>query len=237
MNTRALTQAVVFSCFLFCLGATGGEAAEENGRVEIAGDYRYAARESEAVADATVLACREAWRLAVVNSPLYQEQTAGVVDSPLLHDLANTLAENYVQDQQIIEQPQRGRTVGCRVHGFLRAEESVRIIRAKLSGSSAEEQNRTLRIVNITEERGVLLIQFQALKRIDWLNTAYQGTLRESADIMVDFYDEQGMLMRTDRYAARHSGTGQDVLTPGMFGLLKVPKPPAAKSYRVWLVK
>jgi hypothetical protein len=226
---------VLTLCFL---AAAAAHAAETNGRIEIAADYRYAARESEPAADAKELACREAWRLAVSNSPVYREQTASIVDSPLLLDLAYRLAAD-VQDQRIVEHTQRGRTVSCRVHGYLPAEQTARMIRAQLAGSPAEgaEQNRALRIVGTKDEGGYVVIQFQALKRLDWLNTAYPGTLRESADIMVDFYDESGLLIRTDRHPARQSGTNQDVLNPGMFGIVKVPKPLGAKTYRVWLVK
>lgn len=54
---------------------------------------------------------------------------------------------------------------------------------------------------------------------------------------MVDFYDDQGFLIRTDRLPARHTTTGEDVVNPGATAVLKVPKPAAAKTYGVWLVK
>jgi hypothetical protein len=211
-------------------------------RIEITADYRYAAQETENLADAKSLACREAWRLAVVNSPLYREQTASVIDSPLLRDLAYTLATRHVQDQQIVEQTERRRTLSCRVHGFLPTEESTRVIRTQLAGGppSAEglDQNRALRILSVREEgSGTITVQYQALKRLDWLGTHYQGGLRESADIMVDFYDNQGSLLRTERFPARRTATGDDVMNPGATAILKVSKPPAAKTYRVWLVK
>jgi hypothetical protein len=38
------------------------------------------------------------------------------------------------------------------------------------------------------------------LKRFDWLGTHYQSVLRESGEIMVDFYDEQGLLIRTEPF-------------------------------------
>lgn len=213
-----------------------------NGRIEITADYRYAAHESEQAADAKALACREAWRLAVVNSSLYREQTASVIDSPLLRDLAYTLATRHVQDQQIVEQTERGRTVSCRVRGFLPVEESGRVIRTQLAGGppSTEglDQNRVLRILSVRDEgSGTIAVQYQALKRLDWLGTHYQGGLRESADIMVDFYDDQGFLLRTDRYPARRTSTGDDILNPGAIAVLKVARPAAAKTYRVWLVK
>lgn len=222
---------------------TGGQGADfPNGRIEISGDYRYTAHESEPADDAKALACREAWRMAVVNSPLYREQTAAVIDSPLLRDLAYTLSSRHVQDQQVIEQTERGRTVSCRVKGYLPAEETARVIRTQLTAGPAPaeglDQNRVLRLLNVKEETGgTIAIQYQALKRLDWLGTHYQGGLRESADVMVDFYDDQGLLIKTDRFPARKTPTGEDILSPGAVGMLKVAKPPAAKTYRVWLVK
>jgi hypothetical protein len=213
-----------------------------NGRLEIAGEYRYAARESESVAEAKSLACREAWRQAVTNSSLYREYTTAVIDSPLLRELSYTLANRHVHDPQIVEQTERGRTVSCRVQGYLQTDESVRVIRTQLtSGSSANEgvdQNRALRILTVKEDAtGAIAIQYQALKRLDWLGTHYQGGLRESADIMVDFYDEQGLLMKTERYPARRTVTGDDVMNPGAIAVLKVTKPAGSKTYRAWLVK
>ena len=211
-------------------------------RIEITADYRYATHETENLAEAKNLVCREAWRLAVVNSPLYREQTASVVDSPLLRDLAYTLATSHVQDQQIIEQTEQGRVLSCRVQGYLPIEESTRVIRTQLSGGppSTEglDQNRALRILSVREESsGTIAVQYQALKRLDWLGTHYQGGLRESADIMVDFYDGQGLLIRTDRFPARRTASGEDVLNPGAVAILKVAKPAGTKTHRVWLVK
>lgn len=226
----------------FLLAPLVAAAELHTGRIEITADYRYAAHETENLADSKSLTCREAWRLAVVNSPLYREQTASVIDSPLLRDLAYTLATRHVQDQQIVEQTERGRTLSCRVRGFLPTEESTRVIRTQLAGGppSAEglDQNRALRILSVREEgSGTIVVQYQALKRLDWLGTHYQGGLRESADIMVDFYDDQGSLLRTDRLPARRTATGDDIMNPGATAILKVTKPTAAKTYRVWLVK
>lgn len=224
---------------LSLVAASTASGSEPNERIEINGDYRYALREPEPLQEAQSMACREAWRLAVVHSPLYQEQTASVFEPALLQGLAYSLAAGQVQDQQIVEQTQRGRTIRCRVHGYLPAQETARTIRTQLAGSPAQgaEQNRALRILSSKEERGYVYVQFQALKRLDWLNTAYPGTLRESADIMVDFYDRAGLLLRADRYPARQAGSGQSVLNPGMLGLLKLPAPLGTATYRVWVVQ
>ena len=240
MHRRATAPLLLAAFLLAALAASAAEV--QTSRIEITADYRYAAQETENIAEAKSLACREAWRLAVINSPLYREQTASVIDSPLLRDLAYTLATRHVQDQQIVEQTERGRTLSCRVRGFLPTEESTRVIRTQLAGGppSTEglDQNRALRILSVREEGiGTITVQYQALKRLDWLGTHYQGGLRELADIMVDFYDDQGVLIRTDRFPARRTATGEDVMNPGARAVLKVTKPAAAKTYRVWLVK
>lgn len=242
MSGYRLTGINILLPALFLIPFTAQATEPLNGRIEITGDYRYQAHEFEPAADARNLACREALRLAVINSPVYREQTALVVDSPLLRDLAYTLATHHVQDQEIVQQTERGRTVYCRVKGFLSTDESARIIRAQLAGGPAPaeglDQNRVLRLLSVKEEgAGLIAVQYQALKRLDWLGTHYQGGLRESADIMVDFYDNEGLLIRTERYPARRTPTGDDTMAPGAVAVLKVARPAAAKTYRVWLVK
>ena len=242
MSKQHKPTAPFFLATLLLAPLVAAAAAPPAGRTEITADYRYAAHETENLAEAKHVACREAWRLAVVNSPLYREQTASVIDSPLLHDLAYTLATSHVQDRQIVEQTEQGRTLSCRVQGYLLTEESTRVIRTQLSGGppSAEalDQNRALRILSVREESsGIIAVQYQALKRLDWLGTHYQGGLRESADIMVDFYDSQGALVKTERYPARKTPTGEDILNPGAIAILTVTRPTSAKTYRVWLVK
>lgn len=231
---------ILATCLLAPLLAVAAEP--QTGRTEITADYRYAAHDTENLADSKSLTCREAWRLAVVNSSLYREQTASVIDSPLLRDLAYTLATSYVQDQQVVEQTEQGRTLSCRVRGYLPTEESIRVIRTHLAGgppsSGGIDQNRALRILSVREEgSGKIMVQYQALKRLDWLGTHYQGGLRESADIMVDFYDSQGILVKTERYPARKTPTGEDILNPGATAILTITRPATAKTYRVWLVK
>jgi hypothetical protein len=61
---------MALSCLRTPARTTDGTAAElPTSRIEIAADYRYAAQETENIAEAKSLACRKAWRLAVVNSP------------------------------------------------------------------------------------------------------------------------------------------------------------------------
>lgn len=222
--------------------ATAAHAMDPaSGRIEVAGDYRYALRESESLAEANSLACREAWRQAITTSLFYREQTASIVDSALLRDLIDSLTTRYAHERQIIEQAEQGRTIFCRVRGALPKDDLTATIRTQLVGgvpvAHSVEQNRALRIMSVTEDGQGIAIQYQALKRLDWLGTHYQGGLRESADIMVDFYDEQGLLMKTERYPARRTATGDDVMNPGAIAVLKVTKPAGSTTYRAWLVK
>jgi hypothetical protein len=54
----------------------------------------------------------------------------------------------------------------------------------------------------------------------------------------VDFYDDQGFLIRNGRFPARRTATGDDIMSPGTTAvILKVTKPAAAKIHRVWLVE
>lgn len=242
MNPALNAARHLLSASLILVPAAAFGAEPANGRLEISADYRYSLRDTETVTDAKALACREAWRLAVINSSLYREETASVVDSLLLRHLAHTLSTGHVQDQQIVEQSEQGKTVTCRVKGFLPVIEGARVIRAQLAGGPGPaeglDQNRVLRLLSVKEEgTNLIAVQYQALKRLDWLGTHYQGGLRESAEIMVDFYDDQGLLLRTERYPARRTPGGDDVMNPGAVAVLKVPKPPLAKTYRVWLVK
>jgi hypothetical protein len=195
------------------------------------------------LADAKVVACEEALRHAVANSPVVREQTASLVDSAAHRDLVQLLVSSYVRDLQIVEHTEKGRTVYCKVKGTLQPEEVQRAARtypvpvSNGKETSALDQNRALQIVNVRDEPGFLLVTYRALKRLDWIGTAYQGSLRENADLMVDFLDEQGTLIRTDRYPARRTPTGDDVMNPGEVGVRKIIKPSNAKTYRVWLVK
>jgi hypothetical protein len=53
---------------------------------------------------------------------------------------------------------------------------------------------------------------------------------------MIDFYDDQGQPIKSERYPARKTSYG-DVMNPGEIGVHKFTKPPGTKSYRAWLVK
>ena len=241
MSLDRITGLHVLLAAIGCLAVTV-QAAEPNGRLEITGDYRYKVHAAEQVTEAKDLACREALHQAVVNSPVYREQTAAIVDSALLREVASTLAASHVQDPQIVEQNEQGRIVFCRVRAYLPAEESARAIRTQLAGGSSPadglDQNRVIRLLSVKEDRpGMLSIQYQALKRLDWVTTNYPGGLRDAAYIMVDFYDAQGLLLYTQRFEAWRTATGEDVMSPGAVGILQIPKPASAKTYRVWLVK
>ena len=222
-------------------------ASNESTSVQIAGDYRYAYHDPETPAQAQDFACREALRLAVSTAAPVRDQTGSVVDPILFRELVETLATRHVTDYQTVEQFRKGRTVYCKVRGILHPEIVQQVFEAKSrtepegQGSSASggelDRNRVLQIVAVEEQDGTIIVTYQALRRLDWSTTAYAGSLQGLADVMVDFYDGEGVLIRTYRYPARRTLGGDDVMQPGQIGVLKVPRPLHAKTYRVWLVK
>ena len=95
------------------------------------------------------------------------------------------------------------------------------------------DRNRVLQLIAVEEQDGMIVVTYQALKRLDWSTTAYPGSLQGLADVMVDFYDGEGILIRTYRHPARRTLAGDDIMQPGQIGVLKVPRPLNTKNYRV----
>lgn len=210
---------------------------------EVTGDYRYTFHEPETAESAQTYACRQATKAAISRSQAFREATASLVDSPLLRDTVDTLAQDAMKDVRVLEQFVKGHTASCAVSGRLDPQEITRILVTQMQGrpelaQPGLDQNRALKILRVNEDKdGGLLIIFQALRRLDWLSTAYQGSLREQADIMVEFFDEQGQPISLTRYPARKTPAGDDVMNPGEVGIRRVAKPAGTKSYRVWVAK
>jgi hypothetical protein len=55
--------------------------------------------------------------------------------------------------------------------------------------------------------------------------------------MMLDFYGDQGFWFHTDRFSVRRTAMGDDAMHPGATAVLKVAKPAAAETYRVWLIQ
>jgi hypothetical protein len=214
----------------------------EDDRVEIVGVYRYTYHDPTSPAEAKNIAYSEAVRLAVESSRVFIEATSSVIDPELLGRVRQVIASGYLKDLQLVEQSEKGRTVYAKVRAFINPQEVRAVIQREINlGSSKDlpglDQNRALKILSVREEEdGTVAVVFQALKRLDWLNTAYDGSLRESADVMIDFYDEKGVPIGSDRYPARKASF-TEVMNPGQIGVHKFPKPANAKSFRAWLVK
>lgn len=229
------------ACAVQCLAVyIPSPVHSETSPVEIIGDYRYAYHEPETAIEAKQLACFEALRQAISATAAVRERTSSIVDSQSFHNLIQTLATQHVRSQQILQQSEKGRTVYCKVKALFDPDDVERVLQTQTTDGSglSLHQNRALKILGTREDPdGTIVITYQALKRLDWLGTAYQGGLRETADVMVDFYDEQGTLLRGISHPARRSAAGDDVMYPGEVGTLKVAKPLGTKTYRIWLVK
>ena len=220
-----------------------GSWAQSN-RVEIVGDYRYTYHDPESSVEAKNIAYTEAVRLAIYSSSVFSEGTSRVVeDAQVLRDLAQKIASGHLKDLEVVEQSEKGRTVYCKVRAYLVPDEVKTFIEREINRGQVKEpsgldQNRALQILSVQEGKdGTVAVVFKALKRLDWLVTAYDGSLRESANVMIDFYDDHGILVSSDQYPARKTSAGDDVMSPGEIGLHKFSKPQNARSYRVWLVK
>jgi hypothetical protein len=228
---------------LVMLGLAPATAAADQNRLELVGAYRYAYQDPVSLAEAKKIACTEATRLSVDSSRFFIDATSSVIDSQLLNALVQKVVSGAVKDVQIVEQSEKGRTVYCKVKGLLDQEDAKAIILTELHRGAAGEplgvdQNRALKILSVQEGRdGTVVVVYKALKRLDWLSTAYDGSLRETADVMIEYYNEQGVPVGTDRHPARVKPDGTEVMHPGEISSRAFRKPSGTKSYRVWLVK
>lgn len=217
-------------------------AQADNNHLDLVGAYRYHFNDPVSLAEAKNVACMEATRLAIDSSRFFIDATSSVVDSQLVKDLVQKITAGYLKDTQVLEQSDKGRTVYCKVRTFINPEEVRAVIltdinRGQGNDSPGIDQNRALKILSAKElDDGTVEVVFKALRRLDWLGTEYDGSLRESADLMIDFYDDKGMPLGSQRYPAHKTSAG-DVMNPGQIGTHKFPKPQNARSFRVWLVK
>jgi hypothetical protein len=228
---------------LLLFGFVPSPAAAGDNRLELVGVYRYAYHDPVGPVEAGKLACMEAARLAVESSRYFIDATSTVVDSQLVRDLAQKLVAGYFKDVQVLEQSEKGRTVYCKVKGYLNPEDTNAVIATEVNRSLANEplgidQNRAIKIIGVQERKdGTVVVVYKALKRLDWLSTAYDGSLREFADVMIDYYDDQGIPVGSDRHPGRVRPDGREVMNPGEITAHAFRKPAGTKSYRVWLVK
>ena len=221
-------------------------AWSQSERIEIVGDYRYTFHDPVGLAEAKNIAYSEAVRMAIDHSRVFIESTASVTDQQTLNHIRQIIASGYVKDLQVVEQADKERTVYVKVRGTINSQEIRAVVEREANRGQGQaqgteppglDQNRALKILSVREENdGTVAVIFKALQRLDWLNTAYDGSLRESADVMIDFFDDQGVPIATERYPVRKTTVGE-VMTPGQIGVQKFTKPPRTKSYRVWLVK
>jgi len=228
---------------VLALGLAASAAVAEQNRLELVGIYRYAFHEPTSLPEARTIACTEATRLAVETSRFFIDATANVVDPQLVKEMVQKVIASSLKDVQAVEQSERGRTVYCKVKGFLDPEDAKAVILTELNRGAAGEplgidQNRALKILSVQEgKEGSVVVVYKALKRLDWLTTAYDGSLREAADVMIEFYNDQGIPIGADKHPARIKPDGTEVMNPGEISSWTFRKPPGTKSYRVWLVK
>lgn len=218
--------------------------------LELLGEYRYAIQPLETLETAKQTTTNNALRLAIVRSDMFKEATESIVDRPLFEGLVDSIMSRGIEEVQVVAQQVQGRTVHTKIRATLNEQATNRLIAQALRGTmtdivkgeptepkEANQQNRALRILEVKDApQGTVAVAFQALRRLDWMNTAYFGGLRDQGDILITFYDAQGLPMRTDRVPARMAGADdRHTLAPGQVGIHYFPKPLGAASYQVWV--
>jgi hypothetical protein len=218
--------------------------------LELLGEYRYAVQPLETLEAAKQTTTDNALRLAIVRSDMFKEATKSIVDRPLFEDLVDNIMSRGIEEVQVVAQQVQGRTVHTKIRATLNEETTNTVIAQALRGAStdtvggepiepkeANQQNRALRILEVKDApQGTVAVAFQALRRLDWMNTAYFGGLRDQGDILITFYNAKGLPMRTDRFPARMAGADdRHTLAPGQVGIHYFPKPLGTASYHVWV--
>lgn len=243
MKPLSSTDTIGILVGIAMLGFAPLTATAEQNRLEVLGVYRYAYQEPVSLAEAKKIACTEAIRLSVDSSRFFIDATSSVMDSQMVQDMAQKLITSSLKDVQVIEQSDKGRTVYCKVKGVLDLEDAKAVILTEINRGAANEplgvdQNRAIKILSVQDGKdGTVVVVYKALKRLDWLSTAYDGSLRETADVMIEYYNEQGIPFGADRHPARLKPDGTEVMHPGEISSRTFRKPSGTKSYRVWLVK
>lgn len=213
--------------------------------LELVGEYRYAVSPLEGLETAKQTAVANAVRFAIVSSNVFREATASVVDHPLLEHLVEKIIAQGIDDIHVITQQVEGNTVHTSIRAVLNETTMNTLIAQELwnniekgpAKGKPNRQNRALLILNVSEDSsGMVAVAFQALQRLDWMTTGYDGGLQDQGDLLITFYDAQDRPLRTDRFPARRAGADdRDVLVPGQIGIHYFPKPLNASSYEVWV--
>ena len=179
------------------------QASPDNGQVEITGDYRYAFHQPETLTEAKQHACAQALHLAVSNSAAVKERTATLVDSPFFHRLVHTLPRSMFPINKSCSRANRAERYTAKSKPFQTdAVEQVLLAQTVSGTDQALDQNRPEDPQRTRKTDGSLVVTYQHSNvSIGW--DCLSGGLRESADVMVDFYDEQGVLVRSSRHPAR----------------------------------
>lgn len=217
--------------------------------LELIGEHRYAMRPLESLEAAKQTSAANAVRFAIVSFNMFRDATASVVDRPLLEHLVDTIISQGVEEVQVIAHQVEKGTVHTKIRAVLNEQTMNTLIAQKLGNTitsegdpaeaQANRQNRALRILDVSEDaRGTVAVVFQALRRLDWMTTAYVGGLRDQGDLFITFYDTQNRPLRTDRFPARKAGADdRDVLATGQIGIHHFLKPLNASSYAVWVAR
>lgn len=111
-------------------------------RIKVEGEYKYTYGDRESLVEAKNVACTIAAQKAVESYQVFIEATSAVQDYKLRDDLIRTISSGYLQDLRILEQSEQGRTLFCKVRGYLLPSVINKVIEIEKSRLQGQGANR-----------------------------------------------------------------------------------------------
>ena len=204
-------------------------------RLEVIGEYHYTYGDGESLVEARRVACRMAVRSAIESYQMFVESTSTVKDDDLIEDLIETISSGYLEDAQIMEQAEVGRTVHCRVKAFV-VPEVLKVVMDRELGNAGKKERR-----GITENAFISVLSVKEAplsnRGLKSVRVVYRQKGAESldftrqTDVMIDFFDVEGNPLSGNKHRTMPG------LRPGEVREATFDVPENAQSYRVWLPK
>lgn len=205
-------------------------------RLEVIGEYNYTYGDRESLVEARQIACRMAVRSAIESYQMFVESTSTVKDDDLIEDLIETISSGYLEDRQILEQAEVGRTVHCKVRAFV-VPEVLKVVMDRELGPAGKKERRGISenaFISVLSVKEAPLGSSRGSKSV---RVIYRQKGAESldftrqTDVMIDFFDVEGHPLSGNKHRTMPG------LRPGEVREATFDVPEGAQSYRVWLPK
>ena len=165
-------------------------------RLEVIGAYNYTYGDGENLVEARRAACRMAARSAIESYQMFVGSTSTVKNNDLIEDLIETISSGYLEDTQIVEQAEVGRTVHCKVNAFV-VPEVLKVAMDRQLGPPGKKEGR-----GTTENAFISVLSVKETPLNDWGSKSVRVIYRQKGaesldftrqtDVMIDFFDVEG---------------------------------------------